>query len=37
VGSACVDLIARGRIDELEALVGEMKKAVKAAGRARLQ
>jgi len=37
VGSACVDLIAGGRIDELEALVGEMKKAVKAAGRARLQ
>jgi len=37
VGSACVDLIAMGRIDELEALVGEMKKAVKAAGRARLQ
>ncbi|WP_348303750.1 tryptophan synthase subunit alpha [Methanothrix sp.] len=37
VGSACVDLIARGRIDELEALVEEMKTAVKAAGRARLQ
>ncbi|MFZ3133221.1 MAG: tryptophan synthase subunit alpha [Methanothrix sp.] len=35
VGSACVDLIARGRIEELEALVGEMKKAVKAAGKAR--
>ena len=37
VGSVCVDLIARGRIAELEALVGEMKEAVKAAGRARLQ
>ncbi len=37
VGSVCVDLIARGRIEELEALVGEMKEAVKAAGRARLQ
>jgi tryptophan synthase alpha chain len=35
VGSACVDLIARGRIEELEALIGEMKKAVKAAGKAR--
>ena len=37
VGSACVDLIAQGRIEELEALVGEMKEAVKEAGRARLQ
>ena len=37
VGSACVDLIARGRVDELVALVGEMKEAVKGAGRARLQ
>jgi len=35
VGSACVDLIARGRIEELEELIGEMKKAVKAAGKAR--
>lgn len=37
VGSVCVDLIARGRIDELEALVTDMKRAVKAAGRAKLQ
>lgn len=37
VGSVCVDLIARGRIDELEALVADMKRAVKAAGRAKLQ
>lgn len=37
VGSVCVDLISRGRIEELEALVREMKEAVKAAGRARLQ
>ena len=37
VGSVCVDLIARGRIDELVALVTDMKRAVKAAGRAKLQ
>jgi tryptophan synthase alpha chain len=37
VGSVCVDLIARGREEELMKLVTEMKKAVKAAGRARLQ
>jgi tryptophan synthase alpha chain len=35
VGSVCVDLIARGKVDELMNLVREMKKAVKAAGRAR--
>lgn len=34
VGSACVDLVARERIDDLEALVGSMKRAVKEAGRA---
>jgi len=37
VGSACVDLIARGSIEELETLVAKMKGAVKEAGRARLQ
>ena len=37
VGSVCVDLIARGEEEELMTLVSEMKKAVKAAGRARLQ
>ena len=31
VGSACVDLIARGEIERLEQLVREMKKAIKAA------
>lgn len=35
VGSVCVDLIARGKDEELMNLVREMKKAVKAAGRAR--
>jgi len=35
VGSVCVDLIARGKVDELIDLVREMKKAVKAAGMAR--
>jgi tryptophan synthase alpha chain len=33
VGSACVDLIARGDIEELERLVREMKAAVSAAGK----
>ena len=37
VGSVCVDLIARGEIEELEQLVREMKAAVKAAGKAKLQ
>ncbi|MGV8175468.1 MAG: tryptophan synthase subunit alpha [Methanothrix sp.] len=37
VGSVCVDLIAQGKEEELMKLVSEMKKAVKAAGRARLQ
>ena len=37
VGSVCVDLIARGEEKKLMTLVREMKKAVKAAGRARLQ
>jgi len=37
VGSVCVDLIARGKEEELMKLVSEMKKAVKAAGRARPQ
>jgi tryptophan synthase alpha chain len=37
VGSVCVDLIARGKEEELIHLVSDMKKAVKAAGRARLQ
>ena len=37
VGSVCVDLIARGEEEKLMTLVREMKKAVKAAGRARLQ
>jgi len=37
VGSVCVDLIARGKDEELMRLVREMKNAVKAAGRARLQ
>lgn len=37
VGSVCVDLIARGEEEELMKLVTEMKKAVKAAGRTRLQ
>jgi tryptophan synthase alpha chain len=32
VGSVCVDLIARGEVERLEALVREMKAAVKAAG-----
>jgi hypothetical protein len=32
-----VDLIARGEEEKLMKLVSEMKKAVKAAGRARLQ
>ncbi|HPW73139.1 MAG: tryptophan synthase subunit alpha [Methanothrix sp.] len=36
VGSVCVDLIARGRIEEMESLVAEMKRAVKEAGRERL-
>ena len=31
VGSACVDLIAKGEIDQLESLVREMKAAVRAA------
>ncbi len=37
VGSVCVDLIARGEIEELEQLVRDMKAAVKAAGKAKLQ
>jgi tryptophan synthase alpha chain len=37
VGSVCVDLIARGKDEELIRLVREMKNALKAAGRARLQ
>lgn len=37
VGSVCVDLIGKGKEEELMELVREMKKAVKAAGRARLQ
>lgn len=37
VGSVCVDLIARGEIEELEQLIQEMKKAVKGAGKAKLQ
>jgi len=35
VGSVCVDLIARGEEEKLMDLVTEMKKAIKAAGRAR--
>jgi tryptophan synthase alpha chain len=37
VGSVCVDLIARGKTEELEQLIREMKKAVKEAGKAKLQ
>ena len=37
VGSVCVDLIARGEIEELERLVRAMKEAVKAAAKAKLQ
>lgn len=37
VGSVCVDLIGKGKEEELMELVREMKKAVKAAGRARLR
>jgi len=37
VGSVCVDLIAQGEEEKLMTLVREMKKAVKAAARARLQ
>lgn len=37
VGSVCVDLIARGETEELEQLIQEMKKAVKEAGKAKLQ
>jgi len=35
VGSVCVDLIARGEMERLEALVRDMKAAVMEAGRAR--
>ena len=37
VGSVCVDLIAKGEVERLEKLVAEMKRAVKAAARAKLQ
>jgi tryptophan synthase alpha chain len=37
VGSVCVDLIARGEIERLEQLVRDMKVAIKAAARAKLQ
>ncbi|VVB72136.1 Tryptophan synthase alpha chain [uncultured archaeon] len=35
VGSACVDLIARGEIERLEQLVREMKQAIKAAAKSK--
>jgi len=37
VGSVCVDLIAKGETEKLMALVSDMKKAVRAAARAKLQ
>jgi tryptophan synthase alpha chain len=37
VGSVCVDLIAKGEVERLEKLVADMKRAVKAAARAKLQ
>jgi tryptophan synthase alpha chain len=37
VGSVCVDLIARGEIERLEQLLRDMKTAIKAAARAKLQ
>ena len=37
VGSVCVDLIAKGEVERLEKLVADIKKAVKAAARAKLQ
>ena len=35
VGSVCVDLIARGEMEQLEQLIREMKAAVKAAGKSK--
>jgi tryptophan synthase alpha chain len=35
VGSACVDLIARGKIEELERLIRDMKAAIKAANKSK--
>jgi tryptophan synthase alpha chain len=37
VGSVCVDLIAKGEIERLEQLVRDMKAAVKAARKSKLQ